>query len=367
VDFSRWLRSEWDRVVGFGLIGLGAVFVVMAWFGVSDSPYLAQQLSFITSGGIGGLFLLGAGAMPLAGQTFQFTRAQRATNGDVNLTLSTPPPSRAYRIEVSSNIVDWQSLITFPTNVGLSLSHTDSAAPYLNGRFYRGLQVSGSNIFSGDHLDTTNGEVIIHPHQHAAIILRWNGKVIHIDPKNDVLAYTGQPKGDLVLITHVHSDHFNTTTIEAVRSNTAPIICTPTVWTNLTATQKSVAIIMTNGASTSLLGFDVDAIPAYNANHPIGTGNGYALTFGGKRIYVAGDTGDVAEMRALTNIDVAFVPINLPFTMSVSNAVSAVRQFKPKVVYPYHFSPSTPTTDVELFKRQVGTDLGIEVRLRKWY
>ena len=109
-------------------------------------------------------------------------------------------------------------------------------------------------------------------------------------------------------------------------------------------------------------------MPAYNANHPKGSGNGYLVTLGGKRLYVSGDTGDIAEMRALADIDVAFVCMNVPYTMTVAQAVSAVREFQPRIVYPYHYrNQGNALSDVDSFKRQVGTDLGIEVRLRKWY
>jgi L-ascorbate metabolism protein UlaG (beta-lactamase superfamily) len=302
----------------------------------------------------------------LGAQSFQFDQIQRFTNQDIFLTFSAPT-GKAYRIEVAESPSVWQPLITFPTNNVTSLSHTDTAAPYLNERFYRALELTQETVLSGDHLATTNGDVILHPHQHAAIILGWNGQYIYVDPKNDVLSYAGQPRGGLVLITHSHSDHFNITTIDVVRSNNAPILCPQAVYSALTAAQKLVATVLTNGSVTNIMGINVAAIPAYNSNHPLGTGNGYLLTIGDRRIYIAGDTADVPEMRALTNIDVAFIPINLPYTMSLSNAVSAVRQFKPKVVYPYHFSPSTPPTDINAFKQQVGTDVGVEARLRKWY
>jgi L-ascorbate metabolism protein UlaG (beta-lactamase superfamily) len=136
----------------------------------------------------------------------------------------------------------------------------------------------------------------------------------------------------------------------------------------MTTTLKGLTTIMTNGASTSAMGVTIDAIPAYNANHPLGTGNGYILTIGDKRIYMSGDTGNIAEMRALTNIDVAFVCMNVPFTMSVDQAVIAVRAFQPKVIYPYHFRNQDGTfANLDTFKQMVGHDLGIEVRARTWY
>ncbi len=302
----------------------------------------------------------------VAGQSLQFTNVERLTNQEIVLRLIAPT-GKAYRVQVADPLPAWNGFVTFPTNVAGSLLYTDSAAPYRDTRFYRALDVSEPTVLSGDHLITTNGDVIIHPHQHAAIIFEWNGLFIHVDPKSDVFSYSGQPRASLVLITHSHSDHFNTGTIDLVRSNSAPILCPQAVYNALTAAQKTVATVLANGNATNVLGIDIAAVPAYDSYHPLGTGNGYLLTIGGRRLYVAGDTGDVPELRGMTNIDVAFVPINLPYTMSLSNAVSAVREFKPKVVYPYHFSPSTPPTDVNAFKQQVGADLGIEVRLRKWY
>jgi L-ascorbate metabolism protein UlaG (beta-lactamase superfamily) len=298
----------------------------------------------------------------LFAQAPQFTRAQRLTNQEIALTVS-GPVNRAYRVETATNFVDWNPLITFATNLTSSILHTDSATPYLPGRYYRAVQLVGTNI-AGDHLSTTNGDLILQPHQHAAVIMNWNGKTIHIDPKNDVFSYNGKPRGDLVLVTHEHSDHFNTTTIDVARSNNAPIICPAVVYTNLLPAQKPVATVLTNGMTTNIFGVTVEAVPASNGNHPLGRGNGYVLTFGGKRIYFTGDTGTNA-LYAITNIDVAFVAMN-SFTMTVTDAAKAVRQIRPKVVYPYHYS-GTSASDILLFKQLVGTDLGIEVRLRKWY
>jgi L-ascorbate metabolism protein UlaG (beta-lactamase superfamily) len=136
----------------------------------------------------------------------------------------------------------------------------------------------------------------------------------------------------------------------------------------MASTFRNNTIVLTNGASTNVLGIHIEAVPAYNANHALGSGNGYVLTIGGKRLYMAGDTGNTPEMRALTNIDVAFLCMNLPFTMSVSDATNAVRAFRPKVVYPYHYrNQGGDTANAATFKQWLGTDLGVEVRLRKWY
>ena len=301
------------------------------------------------------------------GQSFQFTAAQRLTNGEAALTF-TAPTGRSYRLDAATNAQDWNALFTFPTNVTTSLQHTDSAAPWLPTRFYRAAQLSGTNILSGDHLATTNGDVVIRPLYHATFVMNWNGKFIYNDP--DLPAnYTGLPRADLVLIGHEHGDHFDTGALAAVTNANTIIIAPQVVYNAMTAAYRNLTIVLTNGASTNVLGLTVTAVPAYNfptnqmVYHVKGGGNGYVLTIGGRRIYMSGDTQDVPEMRALQNIDVAFVCMNLPFTMTVDAAASAVRQFQPRVVYPYHFSSS----DVGRFKQLVGTDLGIEVRLRKWY
>ena len=122
------------------------------------------------------------------------------------------------------------------------------------------------------------------------------------------------------------------------------------------------------GASTNSLGLTVQAVPAYNSYHPLGFGNGYVLTMGGKRIYISGDTGNVPEIHTLSAIDVAFLCMNQPYTMTVTDATNAISLFQPKVVYPYHFRDQSGTmTNAASFKQQLSASLGIEVRLRKWY
>jgi len=306
-----------------------------------------------------------------AQQAPQFTGIQPLTNKENRLILSAPT-GRSYRIDVATNVTDWAGLVTFPTNVTTSLQHTDSAAPYLPIRFYRAAQLVGTNIMSGDHLATSDGDVIIHPLFHASFVLHWNGKVIFNDPDDDpayLSTYQGLPKADLVLISHDHGDHLSSSQIDAVRGPNALIIAPPYVYTNnLSVAQRSIAIVLTNETSTHVLGITVEAVPAYNANHPAGRGNAYVLTLGDKRIFISGDTGNTVEMRALTNIDLAFVCMNQPFTMTLTEATNAVLAFRPSVVYPYHYRDSSgATTNAAAFKQRLGTDLGIEVRLRKWY
>lgn len=297
-------------------------------------------------------------------QAPQFTGIERLTNREILLKLSAPAGLN-YRIDASTSLPQWSGLVTLQST-GVN-QHADSAAPYLSQRFYRAAQLDGPGVFTGDHLATQNGDLVIHPINHASFVMSWNGTTIYNDPVGASTRYAGLPRANLILITHGHTDHFSTTTLNSVTGATCVIIAPQAVANSMGASLRALTTVLTNGASASAVGIGIEAIPAYNDNHPPGTGNGYVLTLGGKRIYIAGDTGDIAEMRALPNIDVAFVPMNLPFTMSVSNAVSAVSAFRPKVVYPYHYSPSTPSSDVNLFKSLVGADLGIEVRLRKWY
>ena len=300
-----------------------------------------------------------------------FTGIQRLTNQEVLLKFSAPSGLNC-RIDAATNPPQWGGLLTL-LSTGLN-QHVDSAAPFLPQRYYRAEQLSGTNILTGDHLVTTNGDVLIHPINHATAVLRWNGKTIYNDPVGGSTLFAGLPRADLILVSHAHTDHFNSSTIDAVRGSNAVIVVPQAVYSTLSTAQKAIAIALNNGASTNVMGLTIDAVPAYNfatnltVYHPQGAGNGYVLTIGGKRIYMSGDSEDIPEMRALTNIDVAFVCMNLPFTMTAERAVSAVRDFRPKVVYPYHYRDSSgTTTNAPFFKQKLGTDLGIEVRLRKWY
>ena len=314
---------------------------------------------------VGSLALyLTIGAMAFAQNPPAFTNSQRLTNREMLLRLSAP--TGMLRIEVSTNLPSWHPLLTL-SSTGLN-QHIDAGAPYLASRYYRAQQLSGTNFLTGDHLVTTNGDVVFHPVTHASFVMTWNGLVIYNDPDSPTSLYNGLPKADLILVSHEHGDHFDTAAIDVVRKTNTIIIATAQIFSTMSATHRALTGVLTNGGSTNVLGMTVQAVPAYNSNHPVGRGNGYVVTIGGRRIYMAGDTGDIAEMRALQNIDVAFLPMNVPFTMNVSQASSAVRQFRPKVIYPYHFRNQDGTfADLNLFKRQVSNDVGVEVRIRKWY
>jgi len=315
-----------------------------------------------------GLVFLGIAGALVAQQPPQFTGIQPLTNREIRLQLSAQT-GLDYRIEISTNLLHWDALLTL---LGSGLNqHTDSAAPYLSSRIYRAFQLSGTNFLTGDHLATDDGEVIFHPINHATLVMSWNGKMIYNDPLGAATIFQGLPRADLILVSHSHSDHFSIPTLNAVTNANTAIIAPQVVYDGMSAALRSRTIILTNGTTTNVLGVGIEAVPAYNltsANHVKGVGNGYMLTIGGRRIYLSGDTEDIPEMRALQRVDVAFVCMNVPFTMPADKAASAIRDFRPRVLYPYHFrNLDSSFPNFNAFKQQVGTDLGIEVRLRKWY
>jgi L-ascorbate metabolism protein UlaG (beta-lactamase superfamily) len=231
---------------------------------------------------------------------------------------------------------------------------------------------------SGDRIPTDDGVLVVHPIHHATFLMQWNGKTVYVDPVGGGKPFADLPKPDLVLVTHVHGDHFDPATLEAIaRAGTQPTIVAPrTVAEKIPQSLRgrTMVRILTNGERTEAMGIAVEAVPAYNTTpgkekfHPKGRDNGYVLTMGGKRVYIAGDTEDTAEMRALKGIDVAFLPMNLPYTMSVEMAAEAIREFKPKVVYPYHYRSHDGTkADFGQLKRLVGKDSGVDIRVRDWY
>jgi L-ascorbate metabolism protein UlaG (beta-lactamase superfamily) len=222
---------------------------------------------------------------------------------------------------------------------------------------------------TGDQLQTQQGDLIIHPINHATLALGWKDQVIYIDPVGGAKRFAGLPQPTLILITDIHGDHLDAPTLAAVATPETQIIAPKAVADKIPEALRKRSAILSNGEEKTILGLQVEAVPMYNTTperlryHEKGRGNGYVLTVGGKRIYVAGDTEDIPEMRALKHIEVAFVPMNLPYTMTVQQAASAVREFKPKVVYPYHCRGS----DLGQFKKIVEETPGVEVRLRDWY
>src|SRR5207249_3706387 len=221
----------------------------------------------------------------------------------------------------------------------------------------------------GDRIATSEGDLIIHPINHATLVMVWKDKIIQVDPVGGARRFDGLPKPNLILITDIHGDHLSAETLEALADPKANIVAPSAVAEKLPEKLRQQTSVLANGESKTVSGVTVEAVPMYNLTadrlkfHNKGRGNGYVVMLGGKRVYLSGDTEDIPEMRALKNIDVAFVCMNLPFTMTEEQAASAVREFKPKIVYPYHYRGS----NTEKFKKLVGEDSAVEVRLRDWY
>jgi L-ascorbate metabolism protein UlaG (beta-lactamase superfamily) len=285
--------------------------------------------------------------------------------GDVRIDW-TAPQGELLRLETSEDLVRWRPWITLRSS-GTG-GQTDAAAPHLKSRFYRSLPVSDAETLTGDHLETEVGDAVIHPVNHASFVIQWNGIMIYNDPVGGAGAYSGLPPADLILVSHSHGDHFSAATLSAVLGPEGAIVAPRDVFNSLSAALRARTTVLANGEETDWLGVGVEAVPAYNSRHSRGSGNGYVVTVGGRRLYMSGDTGDVAEMRSLENIDVAFLCMNVPFTMTITEAASAVRDFRPRVVYPYHYRNQDSTlSNLESFKAMVGLDGGTEVRIRNWY
>jgi L-ascorbate metabolism protein UlaG (beta-lactamase superfamily) len=199
---------------------------------------------------------------------------------------------------------------------------------------------------------------------HGTLMLSYGGKVIHIDPVGRSADYTTLPKADLVLVTHEHGDHLDPDAIAKISKEGIQIILPEE-----SARQLGRGTVLKNGESKSIVGFGIEAVPAYNLvhkrdngqpYHPKGRGNGYVITVGKLRVYVAGDTENTPEMKALKNIDIAFLPMNLPYTMTPAMVVDAAKAFRPKILYPYHYGD----TNVEELIALMKGEKGIEVRIR---
>lgn len=227
---------------------------------------------------------------------------------------------------------------------------------------------------SGDIITTGKGDLIIHPILHSTFVMQWNGLTLYIDPYGGAEKFEGTPDADIILITDIHRDHYDISTLGGLNTSKTTILAPQAVAELMPEDLKMNLVIIGNGEKKSLRSVDIEAIPMYNlpetedSRHTKGRGNGYVLTLGGKRIYISGDTEDIPEMRALKDIDVAFVCMNMPYTMEVAQAANAVLEFKPKIVYPFHYrGGGGKFADVEKFKKMVFKDPKIEVRLREWY
>jgi len=224
---------------------------------------------------------------------------------------------------------------------------------------------AAQETFEADIIKTSAGELKITFIGHGTVMFTFGDKVIHVDPVSKEADYNKLPKGDLVLLTHHHGDHLDMKALQILSTEKTVLVLTEAC-----AQQVKGGVVMKNGDVKMIGGLKVEAVPAYNIVHmrsegkpfhPKGEGNGYVIIFGDKRVYVAGDTENTPEMKKLEKIDVAFLPMNLPYTMTPEMVADAAKAFKPKLLYPYHYGETDPSKIVEMLK----DTKEVEVRIRK--
>ncbi len=225
--------------------------------------------------------------------------------------------------------------------------------------------MAAENDLATDKIKTGQGDLAITFFGHASLMMSYGGKIIHIDPVLQYADYSSLPKADLILVTHEHGDHFDLKAIEAIKTAKTEVVVTENV-----ARQVQSGIVLKNGDQKIIQGFPITAVPAYNLvnmrspgvpYHACGIGNGYIITCGDKRVYIAGDTENIPEMKSLNNIDIAFLPMNLPYTMTPEMVADAAKAFRPKILYPYHYGNTNTQKLIGLLK----DEKDIEVRIRK--
>ena len=220
-------------------------------------------------------------------------------------------------------------------------------------------------MFEEDVIQTSAGDLKITFVGHGTLMFEFNGKVIHVDPVSREADYTRMPKADIILVTHEHGDHLDAGAIKAIRKEDTDVVLTEKCTQSVDG-----GIVMENGDTRTVQDLEIAAVPAYNIVHkrpsgepfhPKGVGNGYIITFGDTRVYVAGDTEHTPEMKALEDIDIAFLPMNLPYTMTPEMVADAARALRPKILYPYHFGD----TDTSELVKLLADEEGIAVRIRQ--
>ena len=219
--------------------------------------------------------------------------------------------------------------------------------------------------YERDVIKTSAGNLEITFIGHGTLMFTFGGKVIHVDPWSKMADYTKLPKANIILLTHEHRDHLDKKALDILRTEKTAVVLTET-----STRQVEGGIVMDNGDVKYIEGLKIEAVPAYNIVHkrrngqpfhPKGRGNGYVITFGDKRVYVGGDTENIPEMKELKEIDIAFLPMNLPYTMTPEMVADAAKAFKPKILYPYHYGDTDTSKLVDLLK----DTKEIEVRIRK--
>ena len=221
--------------------------------------------------------------------------------------------------------------------------------------------LANAQNFNPDVYETSKGNLTISFIGHGTLMFQFNGKTIQVDPWSKLADYSVLPKADLILITHAHGDHLDTAAIRKTSKAGTVLVSTAEVVDKIKQGE-----VMKNGDSKTILGLSIEAVPAYNSTpgkekfHPKGRDNGYIIQFGNKKVYVAGDTEDIPEMALLKGIDIAFLPVNQPYTMLPEQLAHAVELFKPAMVYPYHFGETDMNKVQELLKPFPGTKLIIK-------
>ena len=221
------------------------------------------------------------------------------------------------------------------------------------------------NTFQTDTIKTSSGDLKITFIGHASLMFEFNKMIIYVDPASMFGDYSKLPKADLVLVTHPHPDHLDIKAIELIKKKETKLICNEASQFTLVGIE-----VMRNGGKTSFHGIKISAVPAYNivhkrengeVFHSKGVGNGYVINFGNVKVYIAGDTENIREMKNLKGINIAFLPMNLPYTMTPAMVADAVQTFNPKILYPYH----TGNTDVNELVELLKDKKDCEVRVRK--
>jgi len=235
------------------------------------------------------------------------------------------------------------------------------------------LQIN-AQLITPDVINTKNGDITIQPITHGTLVLTYNNKTIYIDPYGGADKFKDLAKPDFILITDIHQDHLNIKTLKGIDTKEAIFIVPQAVADKLPNEYKNQVEVLNNRQGIHRLGLFISAVAMYNlpesedAYHTKGRGNGYIINFDDTKVYVSGDTSAIPEMRQLYDIDVAFVCMNLPYTMDIQEASSAVLDFKPAIVYPYHYRGTDGMLDIKKFKELVNKEnTEINVRLRDWY
>lgn len=231
-----------------------------------------------------------------------------------------------------------------------------------------------AQLITPDVINTKSGNITIQPIKHASLVLTYNNKTIYIDPSGDLSKYKDLAKPDIILITDIHPDHLNLKTLKGIDTKGAIFIVPQAVANKLPSEYSNQVEVLNNRQGIHRLGLFISAVAMYNipesddAYHTKGRGNGYLLYLDDTTVYISGDTSATPEMSRLFNINIAFVCMNLPYTMDIEEASSGVLDFKPSIVYPYHYRGDEGFTDIKKFKEIINKENpDIDVRLRDWY